>query len=122
MKTTPIFIFRSFPFSTYIYIYIYMCVCVYIYIYISVEKGKERKMNICLVLMICLLFVRYYQGKRMFLMKKRNHHHHHVVLVARISLTLTRHFSLSFIASGRYSVISFFYEKHYYFALMMTSN
>ena len=30
----------------------------------------------------------------------RCHHHHHVVLVARISLTLSRHFSLSFIASG----------------------
>ena len=32
-----------------------------------------------------------------------HHHHHHVVLVARISLTLSRHFSLSFIASGRTS-------------------
>ena len=32
-----------------------------------------------------------------------NHHHHHVVLVARISLTLSRHISLSFIASGRSS-------------------
>ena len=32
-----------------------------------------------------------------------NHHHHHVVLVARISLTLSRHFSLSFITSGRSS-------------------
>ena len=30
-------------------------------------------------------------------------HHRHVVLVARISLTLSRHFSLSFIASGRSS-------------------
>ena len=29
-----------------------------------------------------------------------HHHHHHVVLLARISLTLSRHFSLSFIASG----------------------
>ena len=28
------------------------------------------------------------------------HHHHHVVPLARISLTLSRHFSLSFIASG----------------------
>ena len=28
------------------------------------------------------------------------HHHHHVVQLARISLTLSRHFSLSFIASG----------------------
>ena len=31
------------------------------------------------------------------------HHHHHVVLLARISLTLSRHFSLSFITSGRSS-------------------
>ena len=30
-----------------------------------------------------------------------HHHHHHVVLPARISLTLSRHFSLSFIASSR---------------------
>ena len=32
-----------------------------------------------------------------------NHHHHHVILLARISLTLSRHFSLSFIDSGRSS-------------------
>ena len=32
-----------------------------------------------------------------------NHHHHHGVLVARISLTLSRHSSLSFIALGRSS-------------------
>ena len=32
-----------------------------------------------------------------------HHHHHHVVALARISLTLSRHFSLSFIASGRSS-------------------
>ena len=31
------------------------------------------------------------------------HHHHHVALVARISLTLSRHSSLSFIALGRFS-------------------
>ena len=31
------------------------------------------------------------------------YHHHHVVLVAWIFLTLSRHFSLSFIASGRSS-------------------
>ena len=31
------------------------------------------------------------------------HHHHHVALVARISLTLSRHSSLSFIAQGRSS-------------------
>ena len=32
-----------------------------------------------------------------------HHHHHHVVPLARISLTLSRHFPLSFIASGRSS-------------------
>ena len=32
-----------------------------------------------------------------------HHHHHHVVPPARISLTLSRHFSLLFIASGRSS-------------------
>ena len=32
-----------------------------------------------------------------------HHHHHDVVLVAWISLTLSRHFSLSFIAPGRSS-------------------
>ena len=32
-----------------------------------------------------------------------NHHHHHVMPLARISLTLSRHFSLYFIASGRSS-------------------
>ena len=33
------------------------------------------------------------------------YHHHHVVPLARISLTLSRHFSLSFIASCRSSVL-----------------
>ena len=33
----------------------------------------------------------------------RYHHHHHIALVARISLTLSRHSSLSFIALGRSS-------------------
>ena len=32
-----------------------------------------------------------------------HHHHHHLVPLARISLTLSRHLSLSFIASGRSS-------------------
>ena len=32
-----------------------------------------------------------------------HHHHHHVVPLARISLTLSRHFSPSFITSGRSS-------------------
>ena len=34
---------------------------------------------------------------------KKKEYHHHVVPLARISLTLSRHFSLSFIASGWFS-------------------
>ena len=34
-----------------------------------------------------------------------HHHHHHAVLPARISMALSRHFSLSFIASGRSSTL-----------------
>ena len=43
------------------------------------------------------------QAKFFFFEASGYYHHHHVVLVARISLTLSRHFSLSFIASGRSS-------------------
>ena len=42
----------------------------------------------------------YYQLLMIF---KHHHHHHHVVPLTRISLTLTRHFSLSFVASDRSS-------------------
>ena len=41
--------------------------------------------------------------KNVVVVYHHHHHHHHVVLLARISLTLSRHFSLSFIASGRSS-------------------
>ena len=42
-------------------------------------------------------------GNLLFLQLWVHHHHHYVVLVARISLTLSHHFSLLFIASGRSS-------------------
>ena len=58
----------------YIYIYIYACICIYLYAWMYVSTCKYI-----------------------------HHHHHHVVPLARISLTLSRHFSLSFIASGRSS-------------------
>ena len=37
------------------------------------------------------------------IINESHHHHHHLMPPARISLTLSRHFSLSFIASGRSS-------------------
>ena len=41
--------------------------------------------------------------KRWTIFINHHHHHHHVMPLARISLTLPRYFSLSFIASGRSS-------------------
>ena len=43
----------------------------------------------------------WYEGP--YLHHHHHHHHHRVMPLARISLTLYRHFSLSFIASGRSS-------------------
>ena len=44
-----------------------------------------------------------YLFKKWNMIENNHHHHHHVVPQALISLTLSRHFSLSFIASGRSS-------------------
>ena len=53
-----------------------------------------------MVLDVALLSIQHYKVK----IKGHHHHHHHqVVPLARISLTLSLHFSLSFIASGKYS-------------------
>ena len=46
---------------------------------------------ICICMYVCMCVYIYH------------HHHHHIALVARISLTLSRHSSLSFIALGRSS-------------------
>ena len=58
---------------TYIYIYICVCVCVCVFTF----------SKLCLML------------------ETNHHHHYHVVPPARISLTYSRDFSQSFIASGR---------------------
>ena len=61
----------------------------------SVEKKKRLNINFCVVVYMML--------KLNLLSKNHHHHHHHVEPPARISLTLSRHFSLSFIAFGRSS-------------------
>ncbi len=62
-------------------------------------KYSEIKPAICIVtsnltMLITILLLSIYH---------HHHHHHHVALVAWISLTLSRHSSLSFIALGRSS-------------------
>ena len=63
-------------------------VFVYIYIYI---KTKEKRYIYIYIYIYIYTYIYIY------------HHHHHVAPPARISLTVSRHFSLSFIASGRSS-------------------
>ena len=78
-----------------IYIYIYICmyiyVCIYIYIYIYTYIYIYIHIYIHMYIYIYIYIYIYH------------HHHHHIVLVARISLTLSRYSSLSFIAPGRSS-------------------
>ena len=75
--------------------YLYVCVvgfkifCIFYVLSISISYTKNCTQSY------------YFMYKHLILLI--HHHHHHVVLVARISLTLSRHFSLSFIASGRSS-------------------
>ena len=52
---------------------------------------------------ICLCILRHMSDRPRAYLSLLPHHHHHVALVARISLTLSRHSSLSFIALGRSS-------------------
>ena len=75
------------------YIYIYINIQAYIYIYIYIYLGTC--INIYIWIYIYIYIPTY--------MHLYHHHHHHLALVARISLTLSRHSSLSFIALGRSS-------------------
>ena len=56
-----------------------------------------------LVTVESLLHCHYFQVHSMGQIDQFKNHHHHIALVARISLTLSRHSSLSFIARGRSS-------------------
>ena len=58
--------------------------------------GFNTKSHIQNALLTLLLVV-------VMILLNHHHHHHHLVRLARISLTLSRHFSLSIIASGRSS-------------------
>ena len=67
----------------------------YIYIYIIIH-GQT-------VLLYHNSTVRLGRWDASYIYMYHHHHHHQVVPPARISLTISRHFSLSFIASGRSS-------------------
>ena len=70
-------------------------------------KLKKKNLHYTLILIFtcwnnAIFYIQHYQKKKPW-RGHHHHHHHHVVPLARISLTLSRHFSLLFIASGRSS-------------------
>ena len=82
------FIFFSLSTSQCVYLSPSSNIYIYIYIYIYIHTHAH------------IFFTWFYLLKMVFII---NYHHHHIVLAARISLTLSRHSSLSFIAPGRSS-------------------
>ena len=65
----------------------------------NISLGDINLANI----MQCLsdwLLTYYNDNSKLYILQKNIYHHHHVVPLAQISLTLSRHFSLSFITSG----------------------
>ena len=71
-----------------------VCVCVVLYIYIYIKPHTHTHIYIYMVFKFIYIYIYIY----MICI-----HHHHIALGARISLTLSRHSSLSFIALGRSS-------------------
>ena len=95
-KTTPIKIWKSVLNIT--------CICVYTSIYVSVcvsERDRQSDSLLGLIWFYGISTILGYLMPNLFLYIY--HRHHHVMPLARISLTLSRHFSLSFITSGRSS-------------------
>ena len=84
----------NFPHISLIYIRLSLYIYIYIYIYLSKSILKIFLFHIWSILKLM---------NPLTISRVLYHHHHHIVLVARISLTLSRHSSLSFIALGRSS-------------------
>ena len=85
------------------YVYLHKCTYKYTYIY-----TKENEVNIYIYIYIHIyiyiyIYINIYIYIHMYTYIYHHHPYHHVVPQAWISLTLSRHFSLSFIASGRSS-------------------
>ena len=80
--------------------HIYMYVCIYIYIYIYIYKLISKTVNSGWWLTYVTIRPSAVDSVYVVLTYI---YHHHIALVARISLTLSRHSSLSIIALGRSS-------------------
>ena len=80
-----------------------MCVCVCVCVSVR-ERERERERESFHTVLSNVHDSIFFSTLPCYNIKLRiYHHHHHIALVARISLTLSRHSSLSFIALGRSS-------------------
>ena len=87
------------PLYIYIYIYIYCKTNSHLHTYICEHMSlSDQRWQLLIVTTTWALESLWFDE-----VLNHHHHHHHVALVARISLTLSRHSSLSFIALGRSS-------------------
>ena len=84
----------------YIYIYIYIQTEIRLYIYIYIYIYVYFRLWVCTIIILFNLGLNLYIYIYIYIY---HHYYHHVALVARISMTLSRHSNLSFIALGRSS-------------------
>ena len=94
-------------YNTHTHTHTHTHIYIYIYIYIYIGRSTMRFVFFEFIYLFILFLTDnsrlYHQDYNSTILINHHHHHHHIVPLARISLTLSRHFSLSFIASGRSS-------------------
>ena len=70
---------------------------------VNIDKYDQNFLFHLCIFFLFLYFTTYLTDHFSFISDSNTYYHHHVMPPAQISLTLYRHFSLSFIASGRSS-------------------
>ena len=72
---------------------------------VKVQKKVYYNRNVLMLTFFYNKFISFESLRFSCFLHRHIYHHHHVMPLARISLTLSRHSSLSFIAPGRFSNI-----------------
>ena len=101
LRNTHEICFNDFEHSLRIYGFRSTWPCLEIKVLRTQEKFEPS--GYCIITFFTTNIFGYFYGVMAQFEHVKHHHHHHIVLVARISLTLSRHSSLSFIALGRSS-------------------
>ena len=84
--------------KTYVSLVSSLIIIAFIFLTVSIAKSQKSEAHLLLLLVLVDVY-------SIFHYSIFHHHHHHDVRLARISLTLSLHVSLSFIAFGRSSAL-----------------